>query len=150
MSIFDDIRSSFLPGEESVLRAIFSPIRLEILRSDETLADDDGTFYTPSGFSWRKSVKEFYDAYYAICYRKQITPENLDAEYKKAVKMPYVHYDTITGLHDGIVATVRQLRLKEVRPFDKLSSNPSVEEIEKCRKEYIKDKDYYQFTTYAS
>ena len=59
--------------------------------------------------------------------------------------MPYVHYDTITGLHNGIVATVRQLRLKEVRPFDKLSSNPSVEEIEKCRKEYIKDKDYYQF-----
>ena len=130
-----------------MLRAVFSPVRQEILRSGKTLTDDEGTFYTPSGFSWRKSVKEYFDTYYAICYRKQITPENLEAEYKKAVKIPYIHYDTITGLHEGIVTTVRQLRLKEVRPFDKLSCNPTVAEINECRKEYIEDNDFNQYFT---
>lgn len=145
LSINEDIRSSFLPGEESVLRAIISPIRTDILRSGKTLTEDEGSFYIPSGFSWRKSVKEFFDSYYAICYRKQIEPSNLDADYKKAVKIPYVHFDTVTSLHDGIVSTVRQFHIRDIKPFDRLSSNPTVEEIDKCRKEYIKDKDFYQY-----
>ena len=145
LSIFDNVRSSFLPGEESVLRAIISPIRTDILRSGKTLTEDEGSFYIPSGFSWRKSVKEFFDSYYAICYRKQIEPSNLDADYKKAVKIPYVHFDTVTSLHDGIVSTVRQFHIRDIKPFDRLSSNPTVEEIDKCRKEYIKDKDFYQY-----
>lgn len=136
-------------AKDSVLRAIFSQITAEVRKTGRVLADDDGSFYVSDRFSWKRCQKQFLDAYYAICVRKQITPIPPNSRIESALKVPYASDGTIKMLYDCVFERIRQFHDRLLEPFSKYPVKPSVTEIRLMRIAVSDDKDLYGFLDMA-
>ena len=101
-AVLESIESTALPREDAVLRAIFSQITAEIRKKGLVLNEEDGSFYVSKRFSWKSTVKEFFDAYHKICVRKQVHPIYQESKLTTALKVPYASIDTINLFHGGV------------------------------------------------
>ena len=143
--IAEPIESTALPREDTVLRAIFSQITAEIRKKGVVLNEEDGSFYVSKRFSWKSTVKEFFDAYHKICERKQVHPIYQESKLTTALKVPYAGIDTINLFHAGAVKRLMQFKEKRVPPFSKLPNNPSTDDLINIRKIAAGDKDICRF-----
>lgn len=143
--IAEPIESTALPREDTVLRAIFSQITAEIRKKGLVLNEEDGSFYVSKRFSWKSTVKEFFDAYHKICERKQVHPIYQESKLTTALKVPYAGIDTINLFHAGAVKRLMQFKEKRVPPFSKLPNNPSTDDLINIRKIATGDKDICRF-----
>lgn len=139
------IESTALPREDAVLRAIFSQITAEIRKKGLVLNEEDGSFYCSKRFSWKSTVKEFFDAYHKICERKQVHPIYQESKLTTALKVPYASIDTINLFHGGVVKRLMQFKESRVPPFSKLPNNPSTDDLTAIRKQSSGDKDICRF-----
>ena len=139
------IESTALPREDAVLRAIFSQITAEIRKKGLVLNEEDGSFYCSKRFSWKTTVKEFFDAYHKICERKQVHPIYQESKLTTVLKVPYASIDTINLFHGGVVKRLMQFKESRVPPFSKLPNNPSTDDLTAIRKQSSGDKDICRF-----
>jgi len=144
-TILDSIQSTALPREDAVLRAIFSQITAEIRKKGLVLNEEDGSFYCSKRFSWKSTVKEFFDAYHKICERKQVHPIYLESKLTTALKVPYADIETVNLFHGGAFKRLMQFKEQRVPPFSKLPNNPTTSDLVSIRKLYASDKDICQF-----
>ena len=143
--ILESIESTALPREDTVLRAIFSQITAEIRKKGLVLDEEDGSFYCSKRFSWKSTVKEFFDAYHIICERKQVHPIYQESKLTTALKVPYANIDTINLFHGGVVKRLMQFKEHRIPPFSKLPDNPSTSDLVNIRKQAASDKDICRF-----
>lgn len=143
--MIDRIESTALPREDIVLRAIFSQITAEIRKKGLVLNEEDGSFYCSKRFSWKSTVKEFFDAYHKICERKQVHPIYQESKLTTALKVPYASIDTINLFHGGVVKRLMQFKESRVPPFSKLPNNPSTDDLATIRKQIASDKEICRF-----
>lgn len=143
------INSSALPTQDAVLRAIFSQITAEVRKTGRVLPDDEGSFYVSDRFTWKGCQKKFFDAYYAICVRKQITPIPADSKIETALKVPYAGIDTINLLYNSIFERISQFRERLLEPFIDYPDNPSTADMRLMMKTVSDDKDLYGFLSMA-
>ena len=143
--ICNRIESSALPREDAVLRAIFSQITAEIRKKGLVLNEEDGSFYVSKRFSWKSTVKEFFDAYHKICERKQVHPIYQESKLTTALKVPYASIDTINLFHEGAIKRLMQFKDQRVPPFSKLPNNPSTADLVAIKKQASNDKDICRF-----
>lgn len=143
--IGDCIESTALPREDAVLRAIFSQITAEIRKKGLVLNEEDGSFYMSKRFSWKSTVKEFFDAYHKISERKQVHPIYQESKLTTALKVPYASIDTINLLHGGAIKRMMQFKESRVPPFSKLPNNPSTDDLATIRKQIASDKEICRF-----
>lgn len=139
------IHSSALPTQDAVLRAIFSQITAEVRKTGRVLSDDDGSFYISDRFTWKGCQKKFFDAYYAICVRKQITPIPADDKIQTALKVPYADIDTVNLLYNCVYERISQFKECLLEPFKDYPENPSVTDMRMMMKSVSDDKDLYEF-----
>lgn len=144
-AVLESIESTALPREDAVLRAIFSQITAEIRKKGLVLNEEDGSFYVSKRFSWKSTVKEFFDAYHKICERKQVHPIYQESKLTTALKVPYASIDTINLFHGGAVKRMMQFKEHRVPPFSKLPNNPSTDDLASIRKQAGSDKDICRF-----
>ena len=140
-----NIESTTLPHEDSILRAIFSQITAEIRKKGLVLNEEDGSFYVSKRFSWKSTIKEFFDAYHKICERKQVHPIYQESKLTTALKVPYASIDTINLFHGGAIKRLMQFKEQRVPPFSKLPNNPSKDDLVSISKQAASDKDIYRF-----
>lgn len=145
MDMINPIESSALPREDTVLRAIFSQITAEIRKKGLVLNEEDGSFYCSKRFSWKSTVKEFFDAYHKICERKQVHPIYQESKLTTALKVPYASIDTINLFHCGAAKRLMQFKEQRIPPFSKLPNNPSRDDLLAIRKQAASDKDISRF-----
>ena len=143
--MIDQIESTALPREDAVLRAIFSQITAEIRKKGLVLNEEDGSFYCSKRFSWKTTVKEFFDAYHKICERKQVQPIYQESKLTTALKVPYASIDTVNLFHGGAVKRLMQFKYSRIPPFSKLPDNPSKDDLVGIRKQAAGDKDICRF-----
>lgn len=127
--IGNSIVSSSLPKEDSVLRAIFSQITAEVRKRGIVLGDEEGSFYVSDRFSWRTTVRDFFNAYHRICERKQISPIYQESKLTSSLKVPYAAIETVNLFHDGVAMRLFQFRDCRIPPFSRLSASPSRVEL---------------------
>lgn len=139
------INSSALPTQDAVLRAIFSQITAEVRKTGRVLPDDEGSFYVSDRFTWKGSQKKFFDAYYAICVRKQITPIPADSKIQSALKVPYADIDTVNLLYNSVFERISQFKERLLEPFKDYPDNPSITDLRSMIKTVSDDKDLYGF-----
>lgn len=144
-TLFLPIDSYALPREDAGLRAIFSQITAEIRKKGLVLNEEDGSFYCSKRFSWRSTVKEFFDAYHKICERKQVQPIYQEDKLTTALKVPYASIDTINLFHGGVVTRLMQFKERRIPPFSKLPNNPSKGDLVSIREKATGDKDICRF-----
>lgn len=140
-----NIESTALPREDSVLRAIFSQITAEIRKKGLVLNEEDGSFYCSKRFSWKSTIKEFFDAYHKICERKQVAPIYQESKLTTALKVPYASIETINLFHGGVAKRLMQFKERRVPPFSKLPDNPSTDDLISIKKQTASDKDICRF-----
>ena len=139
------INSSALPTQDAVLRAIFSQITAEVRKTGRVLPDDEGSFYVSDRFTWKGSQKKFFDAYYAICVRKQITPIPADSKIETALKVPYAGIDTVNLLYNSVFERISQFKERLLEPFKDYPDIPSITDLRSMIKTVSDDKDLYGF-----
>lgn len=93
------------------------------------LGDEDGSFYVSDRFSWKTTVRQFFDAYHKICERKQVAPLYQESALTSSLKVPYARLETVNLFHDGVVKRLFQFRDRRIPPFDSLSPSPTAEEL---------------------
>ena len=118
-------------SESSNLRAIFAQINAEVRKTGRILDADEGSFYVSKRFSWKGTVKEFFDAYHKICERKQVRPIYQESKLSSALKVPFADIDTINLLYSGAFKRLSQFGEARIPPFNTVSANPSIEELRK-------------------
>lgn len=144
-TILEPIESTALPREDAALRAIFSQITAEIRKKGVVLNEEDGSFYVSKRFSWKSTVKDFFDAYHKICERKQVHPIYQESKLTTALKVPYADIETIHLFHGGVVKRLMQFKGLRIPPFSKLPDHPSTEDLFNIRRLAAKDKDICRF-----
>lgn len=127
-----------------MLRAIFSQITAEVRKKGIVPGDEEGSFYVSDRFSWKTSVRAFFDAYHKICERKQVSPLYQESKLGSALKVPYASIETVNLFRDGVARRLFQFRDLRIPPFSKLSANPSGEELRRMR-EASDDEDVRRF-----
>lgn len=127
-----------------MLRAIFSQITAEVRKKGIVPGDEEGSFYVSDRFSWKTSVRAFFDAYHKICERKQVSPLYQESKLGSALKVPYASIETVNLFRDGVARRLFQFRDLRIPPFSKLSANPSGEELRRMR-ETSDDEDVRRF-----
>lgn len=127
--IGNSIVSSSLPKEDSVLRAIFSQITAEVRKRGIVLGDEEGSFYVSDRFSWKTTVRDFFNAYHRICERMQISPIYQENKLTSSLKVPYAAIETVNLFHDGVAMRLFQFRDFRIPPFSRLSASPSRVEL---------------------
>ena len=127
-----------------MLRAIFSQITAEVRKKGIVPGDEEGSFYVSDRFSWKTSVRAFFDAYHKICERKQVSPLYQESKLGSALKVPYASIETVNLFRDGVARRLFQFRDLRIPPFNKLSANPSGEELRRMR-ETSDDEDVRRF-----
>lgn len=127
-----------------MLRAIFSQITAEVRKKGIVPGDEEGSFYVSDRFSWKTSVRAFFDAYHKICERKQVSPLYQESKLGSALKVPYASIETVNLFRDGVARRLFQFRDLRIPPFSKLSANPSEEELRRMR-EASDDEDVRRF-----
>lgn len=145
MYFVQSIESTSLPRQDAVLRAIFSQITAEIRKKGLVLNEEDGSFYVSKRFSWKSTVKEFFDAYHKICERKQVPPIYQESKLTTSLKVPYASIDAINLFHDGAVKRMMQFKDRRVPPFCNLPNNPTKDDLLSIRKQAVGDKDICHF-----
>lgn len=127
-----------------MLRAIFSQITAEVRKKGIVPGDEEGSFYVSDRFSWKTSVRAFFDAYHKICERKQVSPLYQESKLGSSLKVPYASIETVNLFRDGVARRLFQFRDLRIPPFSKLSANPSGEELRRMR-EMSDDEDVRRF-----
>lgn len=93
------------------------------------LGDEEGSFYVSDRFSWRTTVRDFFNAYHRICERKQISPIYQESKLTSSLKVPYAAIETVNLFHDGVAMRLFQFRDCRIPPFSGLSASPSRAEL---------------------
>lgn len=138
------IESSTLSNGTDILRAVFSQINAEVRKKGVVLSPDDGSFYVSKRFSWTGTVKDFFDAYYKICERKQVSPIYQESTLSSSLKVPFADLKTINLLYGGAYERLLQFKKAHIPPFGKLSDKPDVGEL-KCLLKTVSDADIRKF-----
>lgn len=139
-----DIGCDALERYSADLRDIFLPVTVEVRKSGKVLSDDEGSFYSPDRFSWKYSVRLFFNAYHRLCERKQLMPVYQESTLSSTRKVPYASLDTIRVLHRGLGLRLDQFREARIPLFRDIPSNPTISDLDNARNS-TEDPDIRQF-----